>query len=85
MADDRYAAYGLNEEEQAEARRIHERLRPLYDDELARMACILASKGNSQLFGKTEYELRDRVHRLGAKTLEAAADERQKKGRVRGC
>lgn len=85
MSEDRYAAYGLNDEQQAEARRIHERLRPLYDEELVRMACILASKGDRELFGKTEYELRDRVHRLGAKTLEAAADERQKKGWVRGC
>jgi hypothetical protein len=37
------------------------------------------------LFGQTEYELRDLVHRLGAQVLEAAADERQKKGWVRGC
>lgn len=85
MADDRYAAYGLNEQEQAEARRIHERLRPLFEEESLRAACLLASKGDNELFGKTEYELRDQVHRLGAKTLEAAADERQKKGRVRGC
>ena len=85
MADNRYAAYGLNEEQQAEAQRIHERLQPLYEEELVRMACLLASKGDAELFGKTEYELRDRVHGLGAKTLEAAADERQKKGRVRGC
>lgn len=85
MADDRYAGYGLSEEEQAEARRIHERLRPLYEEESLRAACILASKGDDKLFGETEYELRDRVHRLGAKTLEAAADERQKRGRVRGC
>lgn len=85
MNDDRYAAYGLSEEQQAEARRIHERLGPLYEEELVRMACFLASKGDPELFGKTEYELRDRLHRLGAQTLEAAADERQKKGGIRGC
>ncbi len=44
------------------------------------MARVLAS---GPLFGKKEFELRDRVHSLGAKALEAAADERQKKGRIR--
>jgi hypothetical protein len=47
------------------------------------MARLMASKANHQLFGQTEFELRDRVHELGAKALEVAADERQKKGRVR--
>ena len=75
----------LNEEQEAEARRIHERLKALFDKELLGMARLLASKGNGELFGKAEYELRDRVHHLGAEVLEAAADERQKKGRVRGC
>jgi hypothetical protein len=44
---------------------------------------LLAGKDNSQLFGQTEFELRDRVHALGARALEAVADERQKKGWVR--
>jgi len=85
MAVDLYAALGLNEEQRAEAQRIFERLGPLFEEERLRMACLLASKGDRELFGKTEHELRERAHRLGAKTLEAAADERQKKGRIRGC
>ena len=32
------------------------------------------------LFGRKEFELRDQVHDLGARALEVAADERQKKG-----
>lgn len=73
----------LNENQQAEAQRIYERLEAAFDQERMRMARLLASKGNHELFGQTEYELRDRVHELGARVLEAAADERQKKGRVR--
>jgi len=49
------------------------------------MARLLASKPDEQLFGQTEFELRDRVHQMGVQELEAAADERQKKGRIRGC
>ncbi len=67
----------------AEEQRIYERLEALADEELRRMAKALAGKSDAQLFGKTEFELRDRVHALGARALEAAADERQKKGRIR--
>lgn len=74
----------LDEEQEAESQRIYERLRGAFDEELKRMARFMASKPNHQLFGQTEFELRDRVHELGARVLETAADERQKKGRVRG-
>jgi hypothetical protein len=66
----------LNEDE----RRIYERLGPLFDEERQRMARALAS---GPLFGEKEYQLRDQVHGLGAKALEMAADERQKKGGIR--
>ncbi|MBX3415955.1 MAG: hypothetical protein KF708_24955 [Pirellulales bacterium] len=69
----------LNEDEQ----RIYELLGKVSDQELRRMAKLLAGKGDSELFGQTEFELRDRVHALGARALEAVADERQKKGRIR--
>jgi hypothetical protein len=67
----------LNEDE----RRIYERLEPLFEQERRRMARALAS---GPLFGKKEFELRDQVHDLGAKDLAAVAEERQKKGRIRG-
>jgi len=67
----------------AEEQRVYELLGRVCDEELRRMAKVLAGKGNSELFGQTEFELRDRVHALGAKALEAVADERQKKGRIR--
>jgi len=75
----------LNEHQRSEAARIYERLGPVFDQERRRMAELLASKADSELFGKTEYQLRDQTHQLGAKALEAAVDERQKKGGVRGC
>lgn len=67
----------LNEDE----RRIYERLGPLFDEERLRMARALSS---GPLLGRKEFELRDQVHDLGAKALEVAADERQKKGGIRG-
>jgi hypothetical protein len=67
----------LNEDEQ----RIYDRLGPLFEQERLRMAQGLAA---GPLFGQKEFELRDQVHDLGAQALQMAADERQKKGRIRG-
>lgn len=69
----------LNEEEQ----RIYERLGDCFEKERRQVARLLAGKDDSNLFGQTEFELRDRVHELGARALEAVAQERQKKGRIR--
>ena len=74
----------LDQPQEAEAQRIYERLERAFDEERMRMARILASKATNQLLGQTEFELRDRVLGLGAEALEAAAQERQKKGVVRG-
>lgn len=73
----------LDPEREAEARQIFERLEAVFDEERMRIARLLASKENHELFGRTEFELRDRVHELGARSLEAVADERQKKGGLR--
>lgn len=68
----------------SEERMLYERLGPLFEQERLRMAKALASKQDGELFGANEFELRDRVHDLGAKALEVAANERQKKG-LRRC
>lgn len=85
MAEHRHSEFGLTAEEEAEAQRIYERLVPLAVEEMRRLSRALAGKKTRHLFGKTEYEIRDRVHGIGAKALEIAAQERQKKGGVRGC
>ena len=44
------------------------------------VAQLLAESADGDLLGKTEFALRDAVHRLGARTLQQAANERAKKG-----
>jgi hypothetical protein len=41
---------------------------------------LLATKPDDQLFGATEFPLRDLVHRLGAQALPTAAQPRKKGG-----
>jgi coenzyme F420-reducing hydrogenase delta subunit len=74
----------LSAEKQAEAERIFERIKPQFEAEARRIAMLLASKDDAQLFGQTEFELRDRVHELGAEAMEATAAERSKKGGLSG-
>ena len=64
----------------ADVQVLFERLKPLYEQEAMRMAEAMATKKDEEMFGRNEYEIRDRVHKLGAKTLEIAVNERQKKG-----
>ena len=68
----------LTPEQQAEADRLYEHLRKTTDADLRARAELLASKGDGELLGKTEFEVRDRVHRIGAKAFETALDERKK-------
>ncbi len=67
--------------EQAElAERIYQTLRQGVESDLRGLAELLAAKPDRQLLGQTEFEVRDRVHKIGAKALETALDERKKGG-----
>ena len=62
------------------AERIFQNLRLATDSDLRNLAGLLASKPDCQLLGQTEFEVRDAVHKIGAKAFEAALDERKKGG-----
>lgn len=68
----------LPPEQAAHAQQIRQALQQAFDTELDRLAELLATKPDSQLFGQTEFDVRDRVHALGARAIEAAAHVRKK-------
>ena len=70
----------LTPEQAAEADRLFQVLRPAVEDEVRRLTQLLASKPDDKLLGKTEFEVRDRVHTIGAKAIETALNERKKGG-----
>jgi hypothetical protein len=70
----------LTAEQQAEAERIYQILRERTDADLRHLAELLASKPDHQLLGATEFEVRDRVHRIGAEALGIALARRKKRG-----
>lgn len=67
--------------DQAElSERIYHSLRQAVETDLRQLADLLASKPDRQLLGQTEFEVRDLVHKIGAKGLETALEERKKGG-----
>jgi hypothetical protein len=70
----------LSVDQEALAQRIYEKLQTTMHEELLAMARLMASKPDHELFGRGEFELRDKLHELGAKVLETSANERAKKG-----
>jgi hypothetical protein len=62
------------------AERIYQTLRQAADSDLRGLAELLASKPDRQLLGPTEFEVRDLVHKIGAKAFETALEERKKGG-----
>jgi hypothetical protein len=73
----------LSPEQEAEAQALFQRLKSAVEREALQLARLMASKEDRQLLGGTEFEVREQVHRLGARVLEAALQER-KKGGIRG-
>ena len=70
----------LTPEQEAEARRLAELIAAKAHEELLQVMRLLVSKRDDQLFGETEFQVRDLVHRLGAHALETAVNERKKGG-----
>ena len=70
----------LTPEQAAEAERLFVALQEASRDEQWRIAQLLASKQDHELLGATEYQVRDHVHRIGAKAIEAALEGRKKGG-----
>jgi hypothetical protein len=68
----------LTADQEAEARRIYDALKHSADAELLALARLLASKADGEIFGATEFQVRDAVHRIGAQAIETALQGRKK-------
>ncbi len=68
----------LSPEQADRAEQIFQSLRQATEADLRGLAELLARKEDSQLLGPTEFEVRDRVHTIGAKAIETAVNQRKK-------
>ncbi len=68
----------LNAELEAQAQELAARIHARADSDILALARLLVSKGDTEVFGDTEFEARNIVHHLGAVALQ----ERLKKARL---
>ena len=68
----------LTPEQEVMAKEIEDRILAKMRVEAKNIARLLASKENHELFGETEFQLRDLLHNLGAQSLDAALETRKK-------
>ena len=71
----------LTPELETEAQRLAELIQKAARDEILAVARLMVSKSDRQLLGATEFEVRDLVHKIGAKAFEAELGERKKKAK----
>jgi hypothetical protein len=70
----------LSPEQEAEALRVAAIIAKRAQEETLLMVRILMSKPDSQLLGASEFEIRERAHKLAANAIETVLNERKKGG-----
>jgi hypothetical protein len=71
---------GMTPEKLEEVQRVHDVMAKAMDQEIWRMAELMVTRRDDQLFGETEFLLREKALRMGAQALEATVDDRKKRG-----
>lgn len=67
----------LSPEQLLEAKQLEAKIRLAIDQEVAALARLLVSKNDKELFGQTEFDVRDLVLRIGAKAYEEHLREKK--------
>jgi hypothetical protein len=71
---------GMTPEELTEVQRIHDVVLKALDKDIWQLAQFMATRRDDQLFGETEFTLRDKALRMGAQALAATVNDRKKRG-----
>ena len=80
MFPDQHQPDDIDAEQEAEAQRLADIIAQKAKEEALAMARLLVSKPDHELLGATEFEIRDRVHKIGAHDIGTAVNQRKKGG-----
>lgn len=69
----------LTQDELAEAQRMHDVMMKAIEKDVWQLAKFMATRRDDQLFGETEFTVRDKALRMGAQALQATVDDRKKR------
>jgi hypothetical protein len=67
----------LSEEQEREALLLEAKIRTAVEQEIAALARLLVSKSENELFGETEFQVRDLVLRVGVKAFQEHLREKK--------
>lgn len=67
----------LSPDQEQEAQALKAKLRSAIDAEVEQLARLLVSRKPHEIFGQTEFDIRDIVHKIGAKALEEHLREKK--------
>jgi hypothetical protein len=71
------AVASLTPEQECEAKELEAKIRLAIEKEVGALAQLLASKADKDLFGQTEFDVRELVLRIGAKAYEERLREKK--------
>jgi hypothetical protein len=71
------SAASLTPEQELEAKQLEAKIRLAIEKEVGAIAKLLASKADRELFGQTEFDVRELVLRIGAKAYEERLREKK--------
>jgi hypothetical protein len=67
----------LSEVQELEAKRLEAKIRLAVEQEISALARLLVSKSDDELFGQTEFQVRDLVLQMGAKAFQEYLSEKK--------
>jgi hypothetical protein len=75
--------FPLSAAQEEEAKQLEAKMRVALDQEIANLARLLVSKSEEDLFGQTEFQVRDIVLRIGAQAFQEHLREKKTATAVR--
>jgi hypothetical protein len=67
----------LGPEQEAQVQALADKIQGAHRPLLEKLARLLLSKGDAELFGQTEFDVRDLIHLLGARAYDAVLAEKK--------
>jgi hypothetical protein len=77
--EDAHTMDGMTPEELTEVQRIHDVVLKALDKDIWQLAQFMVTRRDDQLFGETEFTLREKALRMGAQALQATVNDRKKR------
>jgi hypothetical protein len=71
------AGLSLTSEQELEAKELEAKIRQAIEKDVTALAQLLVSKADKDLFGQTEFDVRELVLRIGAKAYEQRLREKK--------